>query len=116
MAAVVATSQPPFIGRQPGVAEAAGRSLASVLPRVAAVRNLGPTSWQIADAAVGRLDAFWQFGRDAANLLPGALVAREAGAVVSDADGKPWTAASDGFLVASAGLHGHLVVDALRRG
>ncbi|MGW7258826.1 hypothetical protein [Streptomyces sp. NPDC054834] len=46
---------------------------------------------------------------------PGALVAREAGVVLSDACGKAWTAASDSFLVTSAGLHGHLV-EALRLG
>ncbi|POX43347.1 inositol monophosphatase family protein [Streptomyces sp. Ru72] len=108
-AAVVAGSHPPFIGRQPKAAEEAGRSLAALLPHVGAVRNLGPTSWQIADTGAGRLDAFWQFGRDAANLLPGALVAREAGALVTDADGRPWTAESDSFLVAPEGLHERLV-------
>ncbi|MEV6027721.1 inositol monophosphatase family protein [Streptomyces sp. NPDC052036] len=84
-----------------------------MLPRVAAVRNLGPTSWQVADTAAGRLDAFWEFDRDDANLLPGALVAREAGALVTDAAGRPWSAGSDSFLVAPPGLHGHLV-EALR--
>ncbi|MFJ5533109.1 inositol monophosphatase family protein [Streptomyces sp. NPDC093261] len=107
--AVVATTHPPFITRQPEAAAQAGRSLAAVLPRVAAVRNLGPTSWQIADTAAGRLDAFWEFGRDDANLLPGALVAREAGALVTDAEGRPWSAGCDSFLAAPAGLHRHLV-------
>lgn len=107
--AIVATSHPPFITRQPEAAKEAGRSLAAVLPYVGAVRNLGPTSWQIADTAAGRLDAFWQFGRDAANLLPGALVAREVGALVTDADGRPWTARSDSFLTAPVGLHARLV-------
>ncbi|MEU7059228.1 inositol monophosphatase [Streptomyces sp. NPDC046197] len=108
-AAVVATSQPPFVVRQPAAVEEAGRSLTAVLPHVGAVRNLGPTSWQIADTAAGRLDAFWQFGRDDANLLPGALVAREAGVVVTDAEGRPWTAGAGSFLAAPAGLHGHLL-------
>lgn len=104
--AVVATSQPPFLDRQPVVAAAAGRSLSSVLPAVAAVRNLGPTSWQIADVAAGRLDAFWQFGRDDTNVLPGALVAREAGALVTDADGRPWRPGAGSVLVAPPQLHG----------
>ncbi|MCK1822648.1 inositol monophosphatase [Streptomyces sp. XM83C] len=108
-AAVVATGQPPFPARQPGVVEAAGRSLTAVLPLVAAVRNLGPTSWQIADTAAGRLDAFWQVGRDATNLLPGALIAREAGAVVTDLEGRPWTAGATGFLAAGPALHGPLL-------
>lgn len=108
-AAVLATSQPPFVARQPGAAEQAGRSLAAVLPQVAAVRNLGPTSWQIADAAAGRLDAFWEFGRDDTNLLPGVLVAREAGAVVTDADGRAWRAGCESFLVAGETLHESLL-------
>jgi hypothetical protein len=31
--------------------------------------QLGPTSWQIADTAAGRLDGIWEYGRDDANLL-----------------------------------------------
>lgn len=108
-AALVGTSHPPFAAGQPSAVAAAGRSLAAVLPAVGAVRNLGPTSWQIADTAAGRLDAFWEYGRDDANLLPGALVAREAGAVVSDTAGRPWQAGAPGFLVAPRGLHGPLL-------
>ncbi|MFF3335206.1 inositol monophosphatase family protein [Streptomyces sp. NPDC002888] len=108
-AAVLSTSQPPFVARQPEAAEQAGRSLSAVLPHVAAVRNLGPTSWQIADTAAGRLDGFWEFGRDDTNLLPGVLVAREAGAVVTDADGGPWRAGCDSFLVAGEALHKSLL-------
>ncbi|MFI1102411.1 inositol monophosphatase family protein [Streptomyces melanogenes] len=108
-AAVVGSSHPPFVGEQPGAAEAWGRSLAAVAPAVAAVRNLGPTSWQIADAAAGRLDAFWQFGRDDGNLLPGALLAREAGALVTDAEGRPWRAGAASFLAAPPALHGRLL-------
>lgn len=107
--AVVATSQPPFVAGQPEAAREAGRSLAAVLPAVAAVRNLGPTSWQIADVAAGRLDAFWEFGRDETNLLAGALVAREAGAVVTDTEGRPWHSGAAGFLAAAPGLHGPLL-------
>ncbi|MEF3117885.1 inositol monophosphatase [Streptomyces chrestomyceticus] len=108
-AALVGTSHPPFAAGQPAAVAAAGRSLAAVLPAVGAVRNLGPTSWQIADTAAGRLDAFWEYGRDDANLLPGALVAREAGAVVSDTAGRPWQAGASGFLVAPRELHGQLL-------
>ncbi|WP_037602300.1 inositol monophosphatase family protein [Streptacidiphilus rugosus] len=104
--AVVATSHPPFLGAtQPEAAEPAGRALTAVLPAVAAVRNLGPTAWQLADTAAGRLDAFWEFGRDDANLLAGALIAREAGALVTDVRGRPWRAGAESVLVAGPGLH-----------
>ena len=104
-AVIAATSQPPFVTRQPGVAEAAGRSLTAMLGHVAAVRNLGPTSWQVADVAAGRLDLFWQYGRDATNLAGAALIAREAGAVVTTADGAPWTPSASSFLAAAPALH-----------
>ncbi|MEU5690878.1 inositol monophosphatase [Actinosynnema sp. NPDC020468] len=104
-AAVAATSQPPALTPQPEAFARAGAALPGVLARVAAVRNLGPTSWQVADVASGRLDFFWEYGLDAGNLLGGALIAREAGAVVTTVDGRRWTAAEGSFLVAGPGLH-----------
>ncbi|QMU75118.1 inositol monophosphatase [Streptacidiphilus sp. PB12-B1b] len=103
--ALLATSQPPFIAAQPEAATAAGRSLSALLPLVGAVRNLGPTSWQIADTAAGRIDAFWQYGRDDENLLGPTLIAREAGTLVTDTTGTPWQAGSDSFLAAPPALH-----------
>ncbi|KUJ54581.1 inositol monophosphatase [Streptomyces albus subsp. albus] len=106
--ALVCTSHPLFAGRQPEAVAAAGRSLSALLPAVGAVRNLGPTCWQIAEVAAGRIDAFWQYGVDESNLLGGALIAREAGAVVTDTEGRAWTADSPGFLVAGPALHPRL--------
>jgi myo-inositol-1(or 4)-monophosphatase len=109
-AAVVASSHPPFLcASQPGLATAIGSALAAVLPETLAVRNLGPTAWQVADTAAGRLDAFWQLGRDDANLLGGALIAREAGALVTDALGAPWQAGAESILVAPTTLHARLL-------
>ncbi|MBR7831817.1 3'(2'),5'-bisphosphate nucleotidase CysQ [Actinospica durhamensis] len=106
---LLATSQPPFIATQPEAATAAGRSLSALLPMAGAIRNLGPTSWQIADTAAGRIDAFWQYGRDNENLLGAALIAREAGAQVTDTAGAPWKAGSDSFLTAPPALHRQLL-------
>jgi myo-inositol-1(or 4)-monophosphatase len=106
--ALVATSQPPFAATEPGDVDRAGRSLANVLLAAGAVRNLGPTSWQIADVASGRLDAFWQYGVDDGNLLGASLVAKEAGAIVTDVPGAPWRAGARSILVAAPGLHRRL--------
>jgi myo-inositol-1(or 4)-monophosphatase len=108
-ATLVATSQPPFAGEQPIAVSAAGRSLSAVLPAVGAIRNLGPTSWQIADVAAGRLDAFWQYGVDDGNCLGGGLIARESGVVVTDTAGQAWVPGSDSFLAAPAGIHRQLI-------
>ena len=106
---LVGTSHPPFQAKDPVSVAAAGRSLSSVLMVAGAVRNLGPTSWQIADVACGRMDAFWQYGTDDANLVGAALIAREAGAVVTDAGGDPWLPGAPSFLAAPAQLHGLLL-------
>jgi myo-inositol-1(or 4)-monophosphatase len=106
---LVGTSQPPYPARQPDAVAAAGRAMTALLPKVGVVRNLGPTSWQLADVASGRIDAFWEYGRDATNLLAGSLLASEAGTIVTDASGAPWRATSDSFLTAPAGLHAGLI-------
>ncbi|RLK58287.1 inositol monophosphatase family protein [Actinokineospora cianjurensis] len=104
LAAALAGSSHPATP-QPGANAAAGLALPGMLDRVAALRNLGPTSWQVAEVGAGRVDLFWVFGRDAENLLGAGLVATEAGAVVSSVDGSPWTPEAPGFLVAAPGLH-----------
>jgi myo-inositol-1(or 4)-monophosphatase len=107
-AAYVGTSQPPFVSRHPELVAQAGRSLVAMLGAVGAVRNLGAQAWQAADVAGGRLDGFWQYGADDVNFVGAALIAREAGAVVSDAAGRPWRAGADSILVAAPSLHAAL--------
>lgn len=106
--ALVATSQPPTVAGEPEAIERAGRALAAVLPVIGAVRNFGPTSWQLAETAAGRIDAFWEFGSDDANLVGGALVASEAGAVVTDLAGRAWRPGQRSFLAAAPRLYGQL--------
>ncbi|WP_412543611.1 inositol monophosphatase [Longispora sp. K20-0274] len=103
-AALVATTLANDPAGNPEDTRRAGLSLAAVAPHVLAVRNLGPTSVQAADVAAGRLDAFWLHGRTR-DLLTGALLVREAGGVVTDALGAPWTGLSDSFVATAPGLH-----------
>jgi myo-inositol-1(or 4)-monophosphatase len=112
---LVATSQPPFPVRQPMAIAATGRAMTLLLPAVGVVRNLGPTSWQVADVAAGRVDVFWEYGHDATNLVAGSLLVTEAGAVISDADGTAWTPLSDSFVAAPLELHAQ-VIDVLAEG
>ena len=55
------------------------------------------------------MDAFFQYGLDASNLIAGSLIAVEAGAIVSDAAGIPWHPASDSFVAAPRALHSQLI-------
>jgi myo-inositol-1(or 4)-monophosphatase len=106
---LISTSQPPFVGDQPDAVTATARANSVLLPRIGVLRNLGPTSWQIADVASGRIDAFWEYGQDAANLLAGALLVGEAGGSVSDAEGNPWVPSSDSFIAGPLSLQTQLV-------
>ncbi|MBV2153801.1 inositol monophosphatase [Kitasatospora sp. SUK 42] len=108
-AAVAATSQPPLVASDPVALRRAGESLSAMAGAALAVRNLGPTALQVAQVGSGHLALFWEYGPDAGNLLPGALIASEAGAAVTDAAGAAWTAASDSFLAAAPGLHADAV-------
>ncbi len=107
--ALAGTSQPPFVARFPEVVRLAGASLSAMLGGVGAVRNLGATAWQVADVGSGRLDAFWQYGVDDVNLLGATLIAREAGAAVTDATGCAWRAGASSVLVAAPSLQPELL-------
>ncbi|WP_329487447.1 inositol monophosphatase [Kitasatospora sp. NBC_01246] len=107
--AVAGTAQPPPVAADPVALRRAGESLTAVLGSVLAVRCLGPTSLQVAQVGSGHLTLFWEYGADAGNLLPGALIAAEAGATVTDAAGAAWTPGADSFLAAAPGLHPALV-------
>lgn len=107
---IVATSQPPFAGRQRLAARLAGLSLSIMLPDVVAVRNLGATSLQLAYVACGRLDAFWEFGEDGVNCIGGALLIREAGGMATQADGAPYGLLSSSIAAAPPGAHASMLL------
>jgi myo-inositol-1(or 4)-monophosphatase len=107
--AIVATSHPPFVGKDPGAVARAAASLGRLLPDVLAIRNLGPTSLQIAYVACGRLDAFYEHGSDGFNCIGPSLLVREAGGVVTDSRGAPYGVRSDGIVLAPPGVHASLL-------
>jgi myo-inositol-1(or 4)-monophosphatase len=68
---------------------AQGAVLTGLLPRVRDVRRMGAASVDLCSVACGRLDAYYERGLSWWDLAAGALVATEAGAVVSALDGGP---------------------------
>jgi len=62
--------------------------LAAVMARVVNVRRLGCASLDLAYVAAGRFDAFWERGLHSWDIAAGALLIREAGGFVTDADGE----------------------------
>ena len=63
------------------------RGITDLLRTYGVMRNYGPHGLQLAYVGAGRLDVFYQEGRDVENWLSGLLIAREAGADVATADG-----------------------------
>lgn len=107
--ALLATSQPPFSNDDAAVVSASASSLEAALREAGAIRNLGPTSLQIAYVATGRLDAFWEYGEDTFNCLGGALLVTEAGGLATDASGRPYGPASNSFIAAPVPVHRLLI-------
>jgi myo-inositol-1(or 4)-monophosphatase len=63
--------------------------LAKAMTRVVNVRRLGCAALDLAYVAAGKFDAFWERGLHSWDIAAGAVLVREAGGFVSDADGAP---------------------------
>lgn len=82
-----------------------GSSITAMLLDALVVRTSVPATLHLLNVAAGGIDAFWQFAGARADLLPGALLVTEAGGRISDAEGRPWTPASESLLAAAPGVH-----------
>jgi myo-inositol-1(or 4)-monophosphatase len=107
---LLAGSQPPFINHDTRATTLAGASLTALLREAGALRNLGPTSLQLAYVACGRLDGFWEFGEDGVNCLGGSLLVREAGGAASDVAGAPYGLTSDSIVAAPKAVQATMLV------
>jgi myo-inositol-1(or 4)-monophosphatase len=84
------------------------RVLASVLEVIHDVRRDGSAAVDCCHVAAGRADGFWEFGLHAWDLAAGVLVLREAGALVTDPAGRPWTPHTADVVAANPQLHEEL--------
>lgn len=82
-----------------------GDSVAAMLTGGLVVRVSVPATLQLIHVAAGRMDAFWQFSDVRSGLVAGALLVSEAGGVVTDLAGEPWSTGSRDFLAAAPGIH-----------
>jgi myo-inositol-1(or 4)-monophosphatase len=62
--------------------------LSAVMTRVVNVRRIGCAALDLAYVAAGRFDAFWERGLHSWDVAAGAILIREAGGFVTDADGE----------------------------
>ena len=103
-AAVLGTAIPPRAQVGKAAQKAALSLLGMISPAVFVVRPMASASLQLAYVAAGRLDAYWETGRDVADWLAGSLLVREAGGTVSDLKGEPFNWSGDGIVAANADL------------
>jgi len=85
------------------------RQLGAVLAETAGVRRMGAAALDLAYVAAGKADGFWEAGLNIWDIAAGAVIAREAGARITDfAGGEDWADSGD-IVVASPGLHPRLL-------
>jgi myo-inositol-1(or 4)-monophosphatase len=108
-AAVLATALPIYGYGDPAEHDLALDLLGSVARQSFAVRQMGSASLQLAYVAAGRLDGYFEGGRDIHDWLAGTLLVREAGALVTDLDGTPFDWDANGIVAAPKSLSGALL-------
>lgn len=83
--------------------------LQTLIPMVFAQRWMGPASLSLAQLASGQIDGYWEIGRSLYDWLPGALLASEAGARLSDLNGASLSWQSTSVLIAQTGILSELL-------
>lgn len=106
--ALVATGQ-----AKPGEDEATQRRMietTAIMLKAALVLHVSvPATQQLVQVAAGRMDVFWQASEVRSGLLAGGLMVAEAGGMVTDMQGAPWSLESPDYLATAPGLHGAAV-------
>lgn len=91
----------------------------NLIPEVAQVcpniRNLGSAALHLAYVASGILTGYWQETLRPWDAAAGVLLVREAGGMVTDFNGSPWTAVVGGLVASNGHVHRELL-HTLRRG
>ncbi|HEY8578937.1 MAG TPA: inositol monophosphatase family protein [Beijerinckiaceae bacterium] len=83
--------------------------LAAVMARAGNVRRLGSAALDLAMVAAGRFDAYWERGLKSWDIAAGALLVREAGGFVSDADGGEAMLEKGSICAGNETMHRHLL-------
>jgi myo-inositol-1(or 4)-monophosphatase len=89
-------------------AAAYGRVVTGVLAEVNGLRRLGSAALDFAWLAAGRFDGYWEYSLGAWDMAAGSLLVTEAGGIVSDLHGKPFSIADRHFVAANPALHEQL--------
>jgi myo-inositol-1(or 4)-monophosphatase len=69
------------------------------------IRRDGSAAVDLCHIAGGRCDGYWEYTLKPWDMAAGVVICREAGAVVTDAEGQPWTTSTTSLCVANPTLH-----------
>lgn len=81
----------------------------AVMPQVQGVRRAGAAVLDLAHVADGRLDAYWEMHLNPWDWAAGWLLVKEAGGVVTDLRGEPWTLGTGEIVASNGHIHGRLL-------
>jgi myo-inositol-1(or 4)-monophosphatase len=84
-------------------------SLPGIIGAVAGVRRAGAAVLDLCDVACGRFDAFWELELAPWDMAAGLLIAREAGAVVTDLAGAPARVGTGPIVAGNPPMHAWLL-------
>lgn len=93
-------------GYDPQRAQVQARVVAGILPHVRGVRCRGSAAMDLCSVAAGQVDAYYEAGLKMWDIAAGALIAREAGAVVTGLNGSP--AGPEMMIAAAPGIAAEL--------
>ena len=82
-----------------------GKTLTAVLAEVNGIRRLGSAALDFAWVAAGMFDGYWEYSLGQWDMAAGALLITEAGGVITDANGGPFTPSTRHFVAANPQLH-----------
>ncbi|RLB29581.1 MAG: inositol monophosphatase [Deltaproteobacteria bacterium] len=80
-----------------------------MIPKVQAIRRIGSAALDLAYVAVGRFDGFWELRLQPWDTAAGWLMVEEAGGVVTDLNGKPYSLESPSIVASNAMIHEELM-------
>jgi len=87
---------------------------ARLIKTTISLRCDGSAALDLCHTACGRLDGYWELDLEPWDMAAGALIVQEAGGMVTQADGKPFSHLQRSVLASNGHLH-QLVLDELKR-
>ena len=81
-----------------------------IVPKLQGIRRDGSAAFDLCQVAAGKYDGYWEFRLKGHDIAAGVVIAREAGALVTDADGGE-NLTGNGLVCAAPGIHGALLAE-----